>query len=342
MNNLNSLSVKSRGLSEKLLSEWHPTKNEEIDPNEITEESYEYIWWKCSNEGHEFGMTVRDRYKKEEKCPRCMRMNKYKNQPNPEEDEKLKRTLIEVDSELAKQWHPTKNGELTPEMVLFGDEKTSRWWQCKRGHEWRASIKYRHENKDVCEYCSDKIVYEGNCLATVYPEIAKEWFVFGNMKFDEVKTPYDVLYNSSEEVKWICREGHIWEEKISKRIKDNPECPKCVQHRNSLALNNPALAKEWHPEKNKYNYDGETPEEIRINYGKQVWWLCGTCGNEYKASVSGRDRGEERCKVCHPSAVKGRMKEYKPRSKFDLRNKMEDQRILFENNLRDNLKKKED
>lgn len=36
---------------------------------------------------------------------------------------------------LLSQWHPTKNGVLTPQTVA----KTSRqiiWWRCEKGHEW--------------------------------------------------------------------------------------------------------------------------------------------------------------------------------------------------------------
>ena len=57
-------------------------------------------------------------------------------------------------SELAKEWHPTKNGELTPEDISYGS-KQNIWWQCEKGHEWQASVNHRSRGKG-CPYCSGR------------------------------------------------------------------------------------------------------------------------------------------------------------------------------------------
>ena len=41
--------------------------------------------------------------------------------------------------DVAKQWHSTKNGDLTPNDVTLGSNKRV-WWQCERNHEWEAVI----------------------------------------------------------------------------------------------------------------------------------------------------------------------------------------------------------
>ena len=38
-------------------------------------------------------------------------------------------SLAETYSDIAKQWHPTKNGELTPFDVTPGTKKKV-WWKC--------------------------------------------------------------------------------------------------------------------------------------------------------------------------------------------------------------------
>jgi hypothetical protein len=38
-------------------------------------------------------------------------------------------SLADVNPELAKQWHPDKNGDLTPDDVLPGSNKKV-WWRC--------------------------------------------------------------------------------------------------------------------------------------------------------------------------------------------------------------------
>jgi len=44
--------------------------------------------------------------------------------------------------EVASQWHPTKNGSLTPEMISAGSDKKV-WWACTFGHEWKTSVANR-------------------------------------------------------------------------------------------------------------------------------------------------------------------------------------------------------
>ena len=56
--------------------------------------------------------------------------------------------------ELAKEWHPTKNGTLKPNMVSCGSGKKV-WWICKNGHEWQAIIKNRSKGNG-CPYCSGR------------------------------------------------------------------------------------------------------------------------------------------------------------------------------------------
>ncbi|MBY0598818.1 zinc-ribbon domain-containing protein [Bacillus bingmayongensis] len=328
----------NNGLPEKLLSEWHPTKNNGINPNELTIGSYEYIWWKCS-EGHEWGMSIYDRQKKKE-CPKCLRIRKATKRAEIKEERRIK-TLQEVDPELAKQWHPTKNEGITPDAVVFDEGWVRRWWQCKRNHEWEETIASRYINTSVCPYCANKKVCEDNCLATVYPEIAKNWFVLKNSRYSEVRTAYDVIYTSSEDAYWICEKGHTWRETISQRVKNGKGCRKCELFQNSLALLDPELVKEWHPTKNEGEYGVKPPEETRINSSQNVWWLCGTCGNEYKAQVGARHRREIKCKVCHPLQPKGRTAVQKRRGNFEVYNAMEDRRVIFENQLKEKIKRKE-
>ncbi|WP_369899769.1 zinc-ribbon domain-containing protein [Bacillus manliponensis] len=321
-------------LSDKLLSEWHPTKNEGIDRNEITYGSYEFIWWICS-EGHEWGATIYERMKKRE-CPKCLRKKKTEERM-AEKEEKQPKTLIEADPELAKQWDFEKNDFIAPDDVSL-DERKYRWWKCSRGHSWEDSINSRYQEKSTCPYCADKKVCHDNCLATVYPELAKEWFVFENMEYSRIKTPYSVLYKSHEEAYWVCDEGHVWWEKISQRVKNGKGCRECEKYKKSIAFLNPELAKEWHPSKNKEVYGVTTPEETSVRCNERAWWLCSKCGNEYKAMVKARHEGEVKCPSCYPPEPKAR----KRKGKYQIYTDMEDKRVIFENNLRDKLKEQKE
>jgi hypothetical protein len=54
-----------------LVKEWHPTKNGELMPNQVTHGSGKKVWWLCS-EGHSFESTINHRARKSgKKCPYC-------------------------------------------------------------------------------------------------------------------------------------------------------------------------------------------------------------------------------------------------------------------------------
>lgn len=108
--------------------------------------------------------------------------------------------------ELAAEWHPTKNGALTPEQVLAGSEKRV-WWQCGRGHAWQTSVSTRTRANCRCPVCAGRTVLAGeNDLATLSPELAAEW----HPTLNGALTPDMVTAGSNKRVWWQCRLGHVW------------------------------------------------------------------------------------------------------------------------------------
>jgi len=64
---------------------------------------------------------------------------------------KKRGSLAVINPELSKQWHPQKNGTLTPNDITAGSSKKV-WWVCEKGHEWEAVIKNRAKGIG-CHYC---------------------------------------------------------------------------------------------------------------------------------------------------------------------------------------------
>lgn len=58
----------------------------------------------------------------------------------------FERSISFLFPDLAKQWHPTKNGPLLPEHFTPGSHKVV-WWQNHLGQEWKAEICYRVNNE---------------------------------------------------------------------------------------------------------------------------------------------------------------------------------------------------
>lgn len=196
---------------------------------------------------------------------------------------KIEKSLEVLNPALAAEWHPTKNGNLSPSMFSCG-ANVDVWWLCKEGHNWIASINSRNSGVN-CPYCCNNKVCKDNCLATVNPKLASEWHPTKNGNL----TPFDVLPNSKIEVWWKCKKNpnHEWLSNINNR-NNHRGCPFCnnrkVDITNCLATSNPELASEWHPSKN----GTLTPYDVSAKSHKKVWWKC-INGHEWPAPIFHRN-----------------------------------------------------
>jgi hypothetical protein len=60
--------------------------------------------------------------------------------------------------DLVKEWHPTKNGNLTPKNVTTKHDGKI-WWLCEVGHEWEATVKDRIKGMG-CPSCAGELIEE--------------------------------------------------------------------------------------------------------------------------------------------------------------------------------------
>lgn len=131
-------------------------------------------------------------------------------------------------SEIAAQWHPTRNGILTPADVT---PRTARrvWWQCPNGHEWQATVHNRTTGTGRCGRCAGQVPTATSNLAAARPEVAAQWHPTRNGNL----TPADVTTKATKQVAWICTEGHEWTTAIAGRT--SADCPECTEARSELA-----------------------------------------------------------------------------------------------------------
>jgi len=275
----------------ELCKEWHPSKNGPLTYHDVTSGNRHKVWWKCpEGDDHEWEAAIYSRVNGAG-CPCC---SGRKVVPS--------NSLLFVNPELAKEWHPNKNGELGPEDVHFGSY-TKVWWKCPKGddHEWEAKVSTR-KNGVNCPICRGLKVVLSNCLATTHPNLVKEWHPTKNKEV----TPYNVTQGSAKKVWWKCSEGddHEWLAPISRRTRNNGSgCSVCrgltVVNSNSLATTHPKLIKEWHPIKNKKI----TPYDVTQGSAKKVWWKCSEgVDHEWLAPVKERVKGHG-CSVCRGLTV---------------------------------------
>lgn len=191
--------------------EWHPDKNGDLLPSDVSSGSSKKVWWRC-NKGHEWQAQIKSR-SKGSKCPVCL----GKKIISKEND------LLSIFAQFADEWHPSKNGSLMPSEISSGSH-TKVWWLCKNGHEWQTSPNHRTSKNRNCPYCciNPKVLPGLNDLATKNPVLAKEWHPTKNNGL----TPDAVTASSSKRVWWKCPKGHEWQTAINHRA-NGSQCPIC-------------------------------------------------------------------------------------------------------------------
>lgn len=227
--------------------------------------------------------------------------------------------LATINTELAKEWHPTKNGELQPNNVLCGSNKDV-WWICPVcGHEWEAKPVTRSKGHG-CAVCGRKkaaqaksrsSAFGGNSIAEKNPLLAQEWDYAKN---PSDRNPQNVSPWSDKAYYWICPDCHTsYLSSVTNRT-SGQGCPVCAEQnrrisrrktevglKGSLSELMPELATEWNYEKNaQYHQLDAThptePNEVTPGSNANVWWRCSK-GHEYRAVVYSR-KGGTGCPIC--------------------------------------------
>lgn len=263
----------------ELCREWHPTLNGDLTPDNFSAGSHKKIWWlgRC---GHTWESEIASRAIGRG-CAYCS-------------GNKVLKGFNDLESQfpkIAKEWHPTLNGDLKPSEVVAGS-KNKAWWLGRCGHTWEASIGSRTKLNRGCGYCSGNALLSGfNDLATTHPELIQQWHptLNGDLK------PSEVIGGGHIKYWWLGKCGHEWESSVSNRLRHS--CPYCggnlvLKGFNDLESKFPELCREWHPTKNL----PLVPSQINFGTNKPYWWL-GNCGHEWKAIVGNRVRGAG-CSIC--------------------------------------------
>lgn len=277
----NSLAV----VAPAVAAEWHPSKNSPMKPDQVIAGSSKQVWWKCPvSSDHLWKTQVCKRVYEGSGCPAC-------------EGFLVSRTnsLAATNPELAKQWHPTRNGRLKPNLVVAGSTQVV-WWKCPEGrdHIWKTPLRERGTLGNGCPMCANRKPAASSRLSTKCPPLAKQWHPTKNGEL----LPKDLVTGSKRLVWWLCERGHDWQAPVVNRVKGAgcPECsPRKLNHATNLANARPDLAAQWHPAKN-----GElTPADVHQGSATRVWWKCPEGpDHEWETGVHSRTKGKGTCPFC--------------------------------------------
>ena len=180
-----SITNSLQSLYSELAEEWHPTKNGDLTPSEVTSGTHRKVWWRCS-EGpdHEWKTSVDARARGGTNCPYCA-------------GQKLSITnsLATTRPKIALEWHPEKNGKLTPHDVMRGSDRKV-WWRCSVNpeHEWKARIANRGSHGSGCQFCLKKnqsLLFE--YVKSIFPESEIYYdFKHHDLRYSESNYPMEL------------------------------------------------------------------------------------------------------------------------------------------------------
>ncbi len=197
---------------------WNTTRNGSLTPDMFSPGSTDNVWWTCPDCGHEWQARI-DHRCSISGCPICSMSNMSKTRN--ENYIKKNGSLADNYPQIALEWHPEKNKELTPYNVLSGSNQKV-WWKGNCGHEWQAVIASRTKIGAGCPICSGRQILTGyNDLATVNPKLLEEWDYEKN-----VLNPTKTSPNTHKKAWWKCKYGHSWEAQIKSR-NHGCGCPIC-------------------------------------------------------------------------------------------------------------------
>lgn len=215
-----------------------------------------------------------------------------------------------ANSQLKEEWNYEKN-TISPKQISASSGKQV-WWKCKNGHEWIQSPNSRKNYK--CPYCTGKRISAGdNDFASLYPEIADEWYELKNKGYNV----HSLAPFSNKKFWRKCKNGHVWEASVADRACGR-KCPFCTNRKvlsgyNDFATLHPDLLLDW-----DYSSNSVDPKEILHKSGKLVNWKCHLCGNQWSAKISQRVNGTGCPQCVLREQVDRRLKPPKGKSLQDL------------------------
>lgn len=161
----------------QLISEWDYERNTR-GPEDYTPMSNENVYWICSKCTYQFKAKINNRTLRKS-CACCA--GKVVVQGIND--------LNTTHPNLAAEWHPNKNGDLSPTNVSHG-MATKIWWICPEGHEYTASLLHRSAGTN-CPICNSG-------RQTSFAEQAVYFYI--KKLFPDALNRYNELFSNSMEL----------------------------------------------------------------------------------------------------------------------------------------------
>tara|TARA_R110001583_G_scaffold174047_1_gene328334 strand:- start:500 stop:1918 length:1419 start_codon:yes stop_codon:yes gene_type:complete len=207
-----------------------------------------------------------------------------------------KHPSIITNEKLMKDWPKNVDGSYSisphdPSKISLGSAKKVKWICATCSHEWVVKVANRFISGSGCGFCANLRCHSDgrNSVATLYPELLKEWVYAKN------PDPLTVAAKSCKPVSWKCSIClHEWLTPPQQRCGNGNGCNKCAvrnlrgkpKNKREPLTDHKDLLKEW-------DYSKNTLDPVKLTAGSQryAYWKCSTCDNQWIGTIHNRTKG---------------------------------------------------
>ena len=285
------------------VTSWHPTKNGDITPRDVSKWSVKMYWFKCNKCLHVFKEKPKNIFRTVSGCIYCTNKKLCDNNECQTCFEKSFASHPKVSI-----WHPTKNGDRKPRDIFKSSNKKV-WFLCdKCSHDFENCIVKINGGRQGCTYCANKTLCsdEGcqTCFEKSFASHPKVDF-WHPTKNGDIK-PRDIFKSSSKKAWFLCGKcSHDFESVLNsisygrwcgycaiplQKLCDDEGCQFCYER--SFASH--TKAEFWHPTKN----GSVKPRNVAKGTRDKYWFKCDICLNDFWASINCITASDSWCSIC--------------------------------------------
>lgn len=263
---------------EKVIALWDDERNAPLTPQKVRPFSESKVFWVCPNNSEHRWLNTVKSISLGYGCPFCSKCHRW------------------TTEDWIRKAQTIHNFKFDYSKVVYVNSKTPVEIICSK-HGPYMQLPSEHLSGKGCKYCAHQAFHPKESLATVCPEVAKQWDYGKNS--DTGYTPDSIGIDSKVKFWWHCTNGksHSFRATIAQRVKRGSKCAVChgkqIAYDRSLEANYPELAKEWCPENSKM------PSEVSCGSEYKAKWKCPNQDHPvYEASVYNRAHLKSGCPLC--------------------------------------------
>ncbi len=268
----------------KLAAEWHPTRNGDLKPTDVSYGMATRVWWLCL-EGHPYQATILHR-SSGTNCPKC---NSGRQTSFAEQAVfyYVKKIFPDAISRYKEIFDKSMELDIYIPSIRLAIEYDGMAWH--KGDKLDREIKkyqicQKHKIKllRLKEKPSESDRYTADSVLSIKENMYEHKHLAKVIRY--------LLDRIDPETNMWTRRKPIFHSRVDINIeRDEAEIRSYMTklRKGSLAEKYPDLAKEWHPTQN----GNLTPDMFKPHSDTKVWWQCPVCGNEYPATIGHRVYG---------------------------------------------------